>query len=262
MTALLDSAGWRLWRALRPVPEGNSNKSEETMTGSIATLPAAATEDAASHLPPALGSTRERLRASIARETIASREAGALGEKIGRLQAVLSDETAAMARTAECRDLDRKRLGDWLANPVGPRPQKSAETDEAETNQLAFAVDAAAARATLGAIEAQQRAAIERREQATRNKVTAVADVILDEFVVELLTELRCKIEVALSTEARLRGLVTVLRQDEGVARLAEHIETAIRATRASAAAPRDDEWALHVWQSLAADPAHGLGRP
>jgi hypothetical protein len=37
MTALLDSsAAWRLWRALRPVPEGNSTRGE-TMDNAIAT---------------------------------------------------------------------------------------------------------------------------------------------------------------------------------------------------------------------------------
>ena len=212
------------------------------MDNAIATLPAARAV-VPEHLPPALSPARDRLRQALTIEAVAGREAAAFGDKIGRLQAVLASEDEAMRRTAECRELGRKRLGDWLADPVGPRPGPSAETDPAETNQLSFAVDAAAAQATLSSIEAQQRDVIRRREQATQDKVIAVADVILDEFVVELLTELRRKIEAALSTEARLRGLIAALRQHEAVARLAQHIETEIRATRASAAAPRDDDW-------------------
>jgi len=135
------------------------------MDNAIATLPAARAV-VPEHLPPALSPARDRLRQAL---TIEAVRAAAFGDKIGRLQAVLASEDEAMRRTAECRELGRKRLGDWLADPVGPRPGPSAETDPAETNQLSFAVDAAAAQATLSSIEAQQRDVIRRLEQATQD---------------------------------------------------------------------------------------------
>jgi hypothetical protein len=240
---------------------GSIKGSQNPMTNAVAMLPAARAV-VSEHLPPALSPARERLRQALTIEAVAQREVGALGEKIGRLQAVLSDETAAMARTAECRDLDRKRLGDWLANPVGPRPQKSVETDEAETNQLSFAVDAAAARATLGAIEAQQRAAIERREKGSADQSMAAAEVLAGEIAPILLSELKSRLEAALQVEAKLRALVDLFRsQQTGVMSFAEPVEGAINSVRRSAAVRHEDQWAIEYWQSLAADPLHGLGR-
>jgi hypothetical protein len=193
---------------------------------------------------------------------VAQREAGALGDKIGRLQAVLSDETAAMARTAECRTADTKRLGDWLADPVGPRPGPSAETSAAEDAQLALAPDSAAARSALPGIEATQRGAIQRREKASADKSLAAAEVLAGEIAPILLSELKSRLEAALQVEAKLRALVGLFRsQQTGVMGFAEPVENAINSVRRSAGVRHEGEWAAAYWEALLTDPAHGLGR-
>lgn len=71
---------------------------------------------------------------------------------------------------------------------------------------------------------------------------------------------MQAQIGAALATEARLRGIIGVLRDHPSVAVLAERVEAGIRSARAAAAVPREDRWAAEYWAALAADPAHGMG--
>jgi hypothetical protein len=192
----------------------------------------------------------------------AQQQAAAARAPHDRLGAVISNFMAAERALEAAKAEDERILGEWLAEPDGPRPGPSPRTLAAEARLAALAPDAAAARQAVDQYLPQIRetqAAVTAAGDRHRELIAIAALAASDELIRD---ELMPRLNAVLETEARLRSVAQALRQRSlatppwpaAGARSAQVIE-ALTQARKQAGVPLDHDSGERLLNALGTDP-------
>jgi len=214
------------------------------------------------HAPaPQLSPARERLRQAITALDQAQCEAEAGTRPLRRLEQVTAEGEQLERELASFRCQDEVELGRWIAEgSIGARPQPSAATVAAQVRLVDLAADLRGVAAALPAAQAVHQASVASVTAAATERALALSLVAI-EAAESVAAELTAQLNVALSLEARLHGLVAALGANptNGCGGAAEKIDGLIRAAKSAAGVPRDTDAGRKLLDALAHNPSAEL---
>jgi hypothetical protein len=191
---------------------------------------------------------QQRLAEAIAEQQVAA-------EPANRLRTIGEQLAVTRGELAQLRAVDAAELGKWLeAGMPGERPPPSVATLSAERRLAGLLRDQPGVEAALPAALQREQSASELVARLHVERLAAIENVV-PETTAAAFAEYRLQMRKLLTVEAKLRGLVDVLRQQQMMGAW-EKVTAELAAVRREIEVPRDDQPALQLLTRLsAADP-------